>query len=488
MRILRMIIECMTPLHCGAGAGDLLDETVSRDAFGCWRIPGASLAGSLRALALEMDASQDKTILKELFGCQKEEESQASLVWCEDGRLLDFDDRLAMRKHLAGEEVKIDCSETWARDHVRLSLDYGTAENGAKYDEEIVPPGARFLLDFRCDGWKKPLNAEQLKFFDELAASVRAGRLDLGGKRGLAYGEYRVIEYQYAEFDLSDSQGMEAWLNLPEEGSFPKGAREIELPKAPEGGKLSGLTGSIEAPLNFNGPVLIGGGVAGKDAVSSEADMLFALAPRLEYGPAGKAGVKLEPVLPASAIRGLFRHTIYGILKDLGCGKERAEKILDGIFGKCDGNEVRCGKLIFRDAKYECLPDSPRACFMQHVAIDRFSAAAITGALFSEEVCWWSGGKALFRIRACGLDSLEAFLFFHAFLDLCAGLLPIGGGVNRGNGRMRLAGWEKDPQTALENLGGELSWNGEAICANGGTMEQLRKFSAEWDRSLKERI
>ena len=131
---------------------------------------------------------------------------------------------------------------------------------------------------------------------------------------------------------------------------------------------------------------------------------------------------------------------------------------------------------------------SPKAHyqFEQHVAIDRFSSATMTGALFSEEPYWQQGTRAFCKIRACGLEAREAALLFHAILDLCSGELPIGGGVNRGNGRLVLTGWAEGPQKALNNLKGDMTWNGAQLFADGKIFEQLRKFSSEWDPALTE--
>lgn len=485
MRILRMIIQCETPLHCGGGMDDVLDQPVSRDAFGFWRIPGSSLAGSLRALA----AAQNEKLARDLFGYQSGENSHASLVWCEDGRLLDYDNKVALYKCLekGREAVKIKCDRPWVRDHVRLSLDHGTAKDGAKFDAEFVPAGARFLLEFRCDGWKKPLSAEQAAFFDSLCASALAGGLELGGKSGLGYGQYSIISHQYAEFDLKSRQGMEAWLNLEPEGEFPQGSKALPKQEAARQEQGEGLNGWLELPLVFNAPVLIGGGIAGENAIQSEADMLFALTPRLEYAK-NEVAERLEPVLPASAIRGVIRHAIYGVLMDRGLGDDKATEILADIFGRAEGAGGQCGKIAFSDCRLGEESQPGKFQFTQHVAIDRFSAATITGALFSEQPFWKANAAARFRIRACGLAGHEAALLFHALLDLCAGGLAIGGGVNRGNGRPVLPEFQDNPQKALGALGGNLSWNGEAICANGKAFEQLQKLAPEWDRNLKERV
>ena len=87
--------------------------------------------------------------------------------------------------------------------------------------------------------------------------------------------------------------------------------------------------------------------------------------------------------------------------------------------------------------------------YLNHVSIDRFTGGAIDGALFTEEVLYAKGQVIPLKL----LVNKEAFLdakndkgevvrkgedvqkaFENALDDICSGLLPLGGGVNRGNG------------------------------------------------------
>ena len=489
MRILKMIIECAAPLHCGGGTDDVLDQPVNRDAYGFWRIPGSSLAGALRSLA----AAMDEDMANRLFGEQKKEESHASLVWCEDGLLLDFDGRVALHKLLRSQnvaEIRIGsyCAMNFVRDHVCLDLDSGTGAEGGKFDAEIVPPGARFLLEFRLDGWNREPEKSESDFFDSLCALVLAGKLNLGGKSGLGYGEYRVVKAEYAELNLSESSGMEAWLKLESGADFPAEARKLPLPVPEKGEPGQNLDGWLEIPLLCDGPILIGGGNISQSGGEHGADMLFALTPRLVYDSANgqKGALTWEPIIPASSMRGVTRHALYRVLQARGCASTRAEEILREFFGYANENGAKRGKLVFTDCPLGKDRQKRHFQFVQHVALDRFSAGTLAGALFSEEPFWQKGAEVLCRIRANNLRAAEAALLFHALLDLCAGETPVGGGVNRGNGRLVLAGWNTDPQKAMASLAGDISWRGEPLCADGACLGQLRKFSAEWDSALRE--
>lgn len=472
MRILRLVIECVSPLHCGGGANDVLDQPVSRDAFGYWRIPGSSLAGALRSLGEKLDPR----LCSRMFGEQDGSDSLASLVWCEDGLLLDYNGKTVLEQLLAGREPEIRPG-LFLRDHVRIDLETGASEQGGKFDAEIVPAGTRFLLEFRCDGWDRPLSQAETDYFDRLCSLILSGELTIGGKSGLGYGLYRVIKHECRELNLNEPAGMQAWLALPPFGlPGPQTGQKISVGAATATAG-AGLDGWLELPLACAGPILIGGGNPQRpDGASSEADIVFALTPRLNYEPGPHE--YYEPVLPASSIRGVMRHAIHAIAGDLGIAER--DKVIDRLFGFVDGENAQCGKLVFTDSALTCGAKKVNYQFEQHVALDRFSASALDGALFSEEPFWNAGAKVRIRIRACGLLAHEAALFFHAVFDLLEGAIAFGSGTRRGNGRLRLPLWKENPLKCLGELKGDLAWNGQPVLAS------LPALAQEWDAALKE--
>ena len=127
MYVARFILELQTPLHCGGGEDVTQDQPVSRDAFGFWRIPGSSVAGILRGWM--RDQTDIRGVESRLFGKQEGVNCLASLIWCEDARLLDFDEVPVVEKVMGGQEVAIP-QGPYIRDHVRLGLGTEVAEEG----------------------------------------------------------------------------------------------------------------------------------------------------------------------------------------------------------------------------------------------------------------------------------------------------------------------------------------------------------------------
>lgn len=473
MRILRLIMECLTPLHCGSGSPHpVQDRPVARDAFGFWRIPGTSLAGSLRALAMSLN----ENIALRLFGSAKANAPSPSMVWCRDGLLLDYDGEPALAKKLAGKAVHLPLGP-FVRDHVRLDPVLGSAVEGGKFDAEIVPAGTRFLLEFRLDGWTLPPEDQDLLFFDQLCAAVHAGELPLGGKLGNGYGRYKTISFQYLDLNLGSAQGMEAWLNISPFGKIT-GGEPVSLPLEAPVRQRDCLDGSLTLPLRAIGPILVAGGVP-DDNGGDAADMVFALTPRLDYD---KSELLWTYAIPGSSLKGALRHRIYEILVALTIDRQKTQDIIDNLFGMTSGDSSQCGKVGVED----CQLAGENSVFTQHVAIDRFTGGTVTGALFSEQPLWSEENEVLIKLHVNKASAHEAALIFHALFDLAEGALALGNGVNRGNGRFRLPHWPEEPQKALVALSGSLKWNNEPLLPVN--ISQLQNLATHWDKALQEKI
>ena len=229
-----MIIECLSPLHCGGGDESWLqDQPVVRDAFGYWFIPGTSIAGAMRELAEQLD---DVTA-KSLFGGER-----ASLFWASDARLLDYDGRPVLDRLLAGEEAELP-QGPFIRDHVRLESESETTEEGGKFDEEIVPAGTRFALELAFDPWDRSDVEKELALFDQICALAAQGAVSLGGSGTNGMGAYRALRAECRDFDLTSFVGMQAWLGLSSSVLFSEedGGDPVALPRVSAVGRAKYL-------------------------------------------------------------------------------------------------------------------------------------------------------------------------------------------------------------------------------------------------------
>ncbi len=463
MRIFRMTMECLSPLHCGGGEEDWLqDRPVVRDAFGCWTIPGTSIAGALRDMAQRLDSS----VAERLFGGER-----ASLLWVSDARLLDYDGRPVQDRLLDGEEATLP-QGPFLRDRVRLSSEGETAEDSGKFDEETVPAGTRFAMELAFDAWDRTGVEKELELFDRLCVLAAQGAVSLGGKGTNGMGRYRALDMECRDFDLTTFTGMQAWLTLSSGVLFSEddGGIPVTLPPAPRLVGSEGFSGTIRIPFEADGPFMVGGGSSWK----ADDDIVFVSTPFLDYG---RKCLTERFVLPGSSVKGAFRHAMYRICRARGLAAAEAEKIMSALFGHVEEGG-RKGRLLFHEVEL----GEARPLSIPHVAIDRFSGAALDGALFSEGPIWKEGMRVGMAVSLNGLAPYEVGLLFHALFDMAEGALPLGGGAGRGCGRVLLRHWKENPAKALSAWEGTLYRNGEALCVSEA--EAMLAVFAQLDEEL----
>lgn len=464
MRIVRMTLECLSPLHCGGGEESWLqDQPVVRDAFGCWYIPGTSITGALRDLAERLD----KEVAASLFGGER-----ASLFWASDARLLDYDGGLLLDRLLAGEDALLPLGP-FLRDHVRLDCESETAAHGGKFDEEIVPPGTRFALELIFDPWDRTDVARELALFDQICALAAQGCMSLGGRGTNGMGRYRVLDTECRDFDLATFSGMQAWLGLSSEAGFSgkDGGCPVALPDAPAIRAGTGFSGILEMDLEADGPLIVGGGAS----LNADDDIVFATTPSFDYARRQLAD---RFVIPGSSIKGAFRHAMYRICLARGLDGEQAQRLLRPLFGHAEGETGQRGKLAFHEADL----GTARPLSVPHVAIDRFSGGALDGALFSEDPVWKPGLPVRVTVALDELAPHEAALLLHALLDLADGALPLGGGSGRGCGRLALKHWAENPVRLFAAWKGSLYHNGEILDLSDA--EAMLHLFAQLDEAL----
>lgn len=375
------------------------------------------------------------------------------LIWCSDAQLLDYDDKRAADKILDGTSVAIQPLAI-VRDHVRLELDTDCFKDGGKFDEEIVPPGARFALELKLDGWNKELSSRQEQLFLSLCSALKQD-IRIGGKRSNGYGRVHAIYAQCRRYTMTDPEDVVAWLNLPNTPQFPEhSGTEINIDQAVPLKHYKPDTFSCELmiPLKSMGPLLVGG-----NNDQDDADLTFLLTPILSHT---EQEYSLQYTIPGSAIRGALRHRVYKIAEVLGLD---ADSLVDGIFGAISTStqgQASRGKLILEDIY---LDSNVKPTTVQHVAIDRFTGGAVRGALFDEAPVWNTSQILKMHLQADNLRREEARVLLHALLDLVTGSLPLGGGVNRGNGRVCLQHLEQGLSSALRAIRGHCSYNGELL-------------------------
>ena len=434
--IARIIIEAQTPLNIGSGnKGIKSDSLVLRDINGLPFIPGTTLAGLMRhTLGNEEE---------EMMGSQE----QGSPLIITEAKMLDCDgsvlDGIVSKEKLKNQFLTQYC-QLPIRQHAKIGH-RGATVKGGKFDEEIVLKGTRFCFEMEMLS-----NKDDDYKFKTLLNTLNADTFRIGSGSRSGFGEIAVVGGQcfYKKIDLTDAKQREWYLkkssSLSEEW---KDAEVWELPKS----KTSGWT-TYELTLNPVDFMLFGSGFG-----NDKADMTYVRESFVDWS-GDKAQIKDQErviLIPASSVKGAISHRLafhYNKIKEVFADtlpegekmenfvgeNNEAVKVVFGSEGEkgADGkmqNKLR-GNVLMSDIIKEASVSSK---ILNHVSIDRFTGGAIDGALFSEETLYAKGQTFELKFvvnNSAFLDRDVQAAFENTLKDLCSGMLPLGGGVNRGNG------------------------------------------------------
>ena len=446
----RFIIECKTPLAVGSGDKDIkTDALVATDVNGLPFIPATSIAGVVRSMIGEEKA-------KLFFGKQSKDkdENRGSEIIFTEAKILDSKGDVVdgLNVDVWQDELLKEYRELPVRQHVRIT-DYGVADaaNAGKFDEQVVFAGTRFCfeLEMVSDG-------ENYLYFEDVLKQFNRKTFRLGGGTRSGFGQIEVISLQTRVLDLRKEEELSLYLDKTSklENNW-LGWTDNEKQACTEDSNWIEYKLTLQ-PEDF---FLFSSGFGDQDA-----DMTPVKENKVIWNGA-KGHLSEDLILiPATSVKGALSHRVAfhwnklnGIFAERLTSMDEREKVVGGnnkavqiLFGYEDqANRIQQrGNLLFTDIIEE---NETEEKILNHVAIDRFTGGAINGALFSEKATYGKGHIYTMTIMAknVALES-EAKLkeaFESALLDICKGLLPLGGGVNRGNGVFK----------------GTLSKNGEVI-------------------------
>jgi len=249
----RVIIELQTPLHIGTGEySELTDAPVIRDWNGLPYIPSSSLTGAISSLcaahpellSMAGHASQNyQDLLLCLFGGKISSTSNKEVPI---GAQLFFSDALLLWPGYRVYDSLLDPSELTSdqlkfykrfqylpiRDYVKIN-DRGVAEQGQKFDQEVVQKGSRFVFDVTLESLhttqvKSPpavskRQNEKLECLDRSIGSSH--QLDevlhliahpdyrLGAKETNGFGQITISDCYICHFDLTNDHLLQQYIN-----------------------------------------------------------------------------------------------------------------------------------------------------------------------------------------------------------------------------------------------------------------------------------
>ena len=466
-----IVMEAASPLAVGSGHKSIMtDSAVARDANGLPYIPGSSLAGVIRhALEEHQDKDRDHPDMDDWMGCQNKDRTEGSRLMVTEAKILDSSGKPAdgllpdaaadpLLRHFTQNRLPI-------RQHVCISH-LGAAEDMGKFDEEVVPAGTRFCFEMELLADEEEKSAGLM---DDILRSVSADSFRIGGGTRSGFGAMKIVSIGRRDIDLTKE--LDVYLSKSS-GLNPEweGFEQID----PSGLKSHDdnfirYTLTLK-PADF---MFFGSGFG-----SGDADMTYVRNPAVTWSKDGKgtfseAAEEKFILIPASSVKGALSHrTAYyynqfkeifaddskrfadGLLPDelktqleehTG-DRNAAVKALFGSAGDDNGEGKARGLAIFTDVTAQNTAGA-KSKLLNHVSIDRFTGGAINGALFNEETLFAHGTKFIMEIlvskKEAEKDPQVIEAFEKALDDVTDGLLPLGGGVNRGNGTFK-GSWKKE--------------------------------------------
>ena len=475
--IARVTIEAATPLAIGSGKKSILtDATINRDANDLPFIPGTTLTGLIRHAI-------DEELAERLMGFIKKKNDKKDEYEVEGSRLIVTEAKLLNRKGKAIDgllNLETACDDedkafldgfkhAPIRQHAKINH-RGVTEDKGKFDEEVVPKGARFC--FEMELMANPKSEEELaeykQDFKDLLKKLRADWFRVGGKSLNGFGKIEVVGEAclYRELDLSLPADLD--LYLKKSASLAEtwdGFEPLELEK-PQESRYTRYKLEI-TPKDF---LFFGSGFGNEDV-----DHSYIKEQHITWDGDGNSGrwhsQNLSLVVPASSVKGALAHRTafhFNKLAERFADNIPAEELANhsgkhneavcALFGsegndddnqpykkenatqRCDGK--RRGHVLFADIVTLKNTKTDKKIH-NHVKIDRFTGGAIAGALFDEEALLAHPDEPEMLELELLVDVDERInedqriilAFEEALKDVCKGLLPLGGNVNKGYGQ-----------------------------------------------------
>jgi CRISPR/Cas system CSM-associated protein Csm3 (group 7 of RAMP superfamily) len=413
---IRGTLTLETALHLGGEGGERVDSPVLRDPReGLPLLPGTTLAGALRNALADRRAGYGKKEPQEiakLFGGARgvDDGSQSPLIV--------FDAIGALPKD-HGVEV---------RDGVAILPATGVAEDGKKYDYEVLPAETRFpvRVDLLVPGAdqtdEKTLVGLLVAALDALPGSA------LGAKRSRGLGRMGA-KWAAKRFALDSAEGWLEWILSNHELPF---AGEPSHPSAHEAIEAAAPASMKPFPLAIDVRKRV---VLDLD-LKVDHDLLVRSpgttpdAPDVSHLLSGGA-----PILPGTSLAGVMRAQalrIAGLVRDK---QQDGQHWVDRLFGpRFEGQrppagvQPRASRLRIGEARLE----KSRSQRQTRIAIDRFTQGVVDGALFDEQT--EVGGEVKTCLELRDPQKGELGLVLLVLKDLLDGLLPVGGSSSVGRG------------------------------------------------------
>jgi len=402
-------LSLLSPAHFGNGESSPMSEMpLMLDPFdGKALLTGTSIAGALRNYLRQREVGygekgSETALHNQLFG--KEESEDGSQSW------------------LITHDARAESTNVELRDGVVIKPDTRTAEDKKKFDFELLEAGTKFPLRFELL-IPKSSQAQSIKRALAIALQgLEKGEIMLGARKRRGFGRCKVENWNIWHYDLTNTQGMLAWLEQEHVNEI-KGLDIYKLLCYEVDTQDARTIFSIDVDFALMGSLLIRSGFG--DVNSPDAVHLHS-----------KRDCNSRPILSGTSLGGVLRSRALRITKTIQ--HPDPQGFIDEMFGpKFEEDSSDILPSASRLWVEESVIDNPVELVQSRIKIDRFTGGAYPGALFSEQPVFAQANTQV-NIKLTLQNPLKGQIGLLLLLlkDLWTEDLPLGGESSVGRGRL----------------------------------------------------
>lgn len=416
----RIDLELQSPLTIGAAQSSLTDYDVVLDSRGLPVIPATSIAGVLRSCLADDKAEQ-------YFGKRISPTDGDS----PDAEVPELTESVIRTYDATWQDTNMSVS---VRDNVALKKDDKVADDGLKFDRQVVESGAVFrtYLDI-TDEVECPASEVEHALY-----RLHSGSVLLGGKSTRGMGRVIITDCRKRLFDLSEPKELDSWLRFNAFESSSWSGCDNFLSQIEARGK-SVVTSDIVITLKLSQR----GGISVRE-YSTEPGMPD-FTQLYQRDSAITDPKEWRPVIPGTSWAGAFRSRYRHIVSDL----PNSAELVDELFGYVkrvpdketnNGDEkARRQKTVQQCSRIEFSESVIKDGVWKEItrnSIDRYTGGTLEHALFTLRT--YFDGQTDLAIRICCEDGdwdEEVFRpLIISIADLHNGFLSVGGLTAVGHG------------------------------------------------------
>lgn len=321
---------------------------------------------------------------------------------------------------------------TELRDGVAIDAATRTADDGKKFDIQLLSAGSSFDLQFELLISKNDNKDDLLKALATTLKGLEVGEIALGARKRRGYGQCKAKNWEMQQYNLHKKDDLLAWLSSERDAW-----RSAPDTKSQKGDDIKALLDSelledkrefirLKATFGIDGTLLIRSGFGDADTGPDTVHMHA----RHKSGSA-------VPIIPGTSWAGVLRHRALKIASTITDDENSAQEFVDDLFGPSvikEKADVKASRISFKETEIK----KAKALVITRVKIDRFTGGAYEGALFSEQpAIGTEETEVTLDLHLRNPKEADAGLILLLLKDLWTGDLPIGGESGVGRGRLK---------------------------------------------------